>query len=115
MNVEIGTEAAQFPEKEYINGIAVAVYNSTTAKKGNPAFNPRSVKMSLTQNCLRLTIPGFPYNLLPVSCGDIGFKKILDLVLAWKSGLKVPLLPLGRFCSLQTILPSDLVGCDSPL
>jgi hypothetical protein len=25
MNGEIGTEAAQFPEKEYINGIAVAV------------------------------------------------------------------------------------------
>jgi hypothetical protein len=27
MNVKIGAEAAQFPEKEYINGIAVAVYN----------------------------------------------------------------------------------------
>ncbi len=26
MNVENGTEAAQFPEKEYINGIAVAVH-----------------------------------------------------------------------------------------
>ncbi len=26
MNVEIGTEAAQFPKKEYINGIFVAVY-----------------------------------------------------------------------------------------
>ncbi len=26
MNVEIRTEAAQFPEKEYINGIAVAVH-----------------------------------------------------------------------------------------
>jgi hypothetical protein len=26
MNVEIGTEAATFPEKEYINGIFVAVY-----------------------------------------------------------------------------------------
>jgi hypothetical protein len=25
MNVEIGAEAAQFPEKEYINGTAVAV------------------------------------------------------------------------------------------
>jgi hypothetical protein len=25
MNVEIGTEAMLFPEKEYINGIAVAV------------------------------------------------------------------------------------------
>ncbi len=28
MNVEIGAEAAQFPEKEYINGIAVAVQYS---------------------------------------------------------------------------------------
>jgi hypothetical protein len=26
MNVEIGTEAAQFPEKEYIDGIFVAVW-----------------------------------------------------------------------------------------
>jgi hypothetical protein len=25
MNVEIGTEAAQFPEKKYINGIFVAM------------------------------------------------------------------------------------------
>jgi hypothetical protein len=25
MNVEIGTEATQFPEKEYINGIFLAV------------------------------------------------------------------------------------------
>jgi hypothetical protein len=28
MNVEIGAEAAQFPEKEYINGIAVAVWGA---------------------------------------------------------------------------------------
>jgi hypothetical protein len=28
MNMEIGTEAAQFPEKEYINGIFLAVYCS---------------------------------------------------------------------------------------
>ncbi len=26
MNVEIGAEATQFPKKEYINGIFVAVY-----------------------------------------------------------------------------------------
>jgi hypothetical protein len=26
MNVEIGAEAALFPEKEYINGIAVAMH-----------------------------------------------------------------------------------------
>jgi hypothetical protein len=30
MNVEIGTESAQFPEKEYVNGIFVAVH-----KKGS--------------------------------------------------------------------------------
>jgi hypothetical protein len=28
MNVEIGTEAAQFPEKECTNGIFLAVYKS---------------------------------------------------------------------------------------
>jgi hypothetical protein len=32
MNVEIGAEAALFPEKEYINGIAVAVYNVNNLK-----------------------------------------------------------------------------------
>jgi hypothetical protein len=73
------------------------------------------IQASLSLNCLKLTIPGFPYNCLPVSCGDIGFKKSLGLVLAWKSALKVPLLPLRRYCPLQTILLSDLVGCDSPL
>jgi hypothetical protein len=26
MNVEIGAEAAQFPKKEYLNGLAVAVW-----------------------------------------------------------------------------------------
>jgi hypothetical protein len=30
MNVEIGAEAALFPEKEYINGIAVAVHINPT-------------------------------------------------------------------------------------
>jgi hypothetical protein len=56
------------------------------------------------------------YNCLPVSSGDIGFlTKILGLLLAWKSGLKVLFLPLGRFCPQQTILLSDQVECDSPL
>ncbi len=30
MNGEIGTEAAQFPEKEYTNGIFLAVYISVS-------------------------------------------------------------------------------------
>ncbi len=35
MNMEIGTEAPQFPENEYINGIFVAVYGPSlqTASK----------------------------------------------------------------------------------
>ncbi len=32
MNVEIVTEAAQFPEKEYINGIFIAVHEQTMHK-----------------------------------------------------------------------------------
>ncbi len=36
MNVEIGTEAVQFPEKEYINGIFVAVCDiSLKLRAGN--------------------------------------------------------------------------------
>jgi hypothetical protein len=35
MNVEIGAEATQFPEKEYVNGIAVEVQILTTTW---PAF-----------------------------------------------------------------------------
>jgi hypothetical protein len=34
--VEIGTEAAQFPEKEYINGIFLAVHDKNLLK----AFTP---------------------------------------------------------------------------
>jgi hypothetical protein len=39
MNVEIGAEAAQFPEKEYINGITVAVWQ--TKKLGIWRFSIR--------------------------------------------------------------------------
>ncbi len=84
------------------------------SSEGSPAlavFRPHLLSL----NCFKLTIPGFPHNCVPVSCGDIGFKKILGLVVSWKSGIKVPFLPLGRSCPLQNILLSDLVGCDSPL
>jgi hypothetical protein len=36
MNVEIGAEAAQFPEKEYINGIAVVVCVSAMMRVNLP-------------------------------------------------------------------------------
>ncbi len=35
--------------------------------------------------------------------------------MAWKSGLKVPLLPLGPSYPLQTILLGDLFGCGGQL
>ncbi len=36
MNVEIGTEAAEFPEKEYISGIFVAVHGLSANAIGRP-------------------------------------------------------------------------------
>jgi hypothetical protein len=56
-------------------------------------------------------IHGFPYNLHPVSCGDIGFLK-QRLIFGLKSGPKAP---IGPSCPLPTILLSDLIGCGSPL
>jgi hypothetical protein len=38
MNVEIGAEAALFPEKEYINGIFVAVQLRAQRKKNPKIF-----------------------------------------------------------------------------
>ncbi len=44
MNVEIGAEAAQFPEKEYINGIVVAVYDvEKTVRQHNSRLQNDSV------------------------------------------------------------------------
>jgi hypothetical protein len=40
MNVEIGTEAAQVPEKEYTNGIFVAVYFSQASTPSPPLHLP---------------------------------------------------------------------------
>jgi hypothetical protein len=37
MNVEIGAEAALFPEKEYINGIFVAVWLAREVERPSPS------------------------------------------------------------------------------
>ncbi len=47
MNVEIGAEAAQFPEKKYINGIAVAVHLCFLS---NLIIQPRKNSRSMRQN-----------------------------------------------------------------
>jgi hypothetical protein len=73
--------------------------------EGSPALAVFQASLSL--NCVKLTIPGFPHNCLLVSCGDIGFKKKPRSNIGLE--IKVPFLPLGRSCPLQTILLSDLV------
>ncbi len=77
------------------------------SSEGSPAL--AGVKTLLTQNCLKLTIPGFLYNLLPVSCGDIGFKK--------NPRSSIDLESKSAFTAFRELLPSAnyLVGCDSPL
>ncbi len=44
MNVEIGTEAALFPEKEYMSGIFVAVHSYHHAKIRNGYLEAREEK-----------------------------------------------------------------------
>jgi hypothetical protein len=52
MNVEIGAEAALFPEKEYIKGIFVAVYRTF----GFPLFPGHSGSISLSDLAKRIQI-----------------------------------------------------------
>ncbi len=62
MNVKIGTEAAQFPEKEYINGIFVAVhggqlylmFDQKWSRLGkNTLIDPNNTKMGHSSRFLR--------------------------------------------------------------
>jgi hypothetical protein len=74
---------------------------------------PRSVQTSLSQNCLKLTIPRFPHILLLVSW--LIRKKCIGQVLAWKSASNCHF-AFKASCPLQTIPLSDfLVGHSSPL
>ncbi len=50
MNVEIRTEAAQFPEKEYINGIFLAVTAQWPAAAGIKK-HPDTVKATAETKC----------------------------------------------------------------
>jgi hypothetical protein len=54
MNVEIGTEAAQFPEMEYINGIIVAVHSlCVKVKVLDTQYHRAEVGMELTKKDLQ--------------------------------------------------------------
>jgi hypothetical protein len=35
---------------------------------------PSCIQASLSLNCIQLSIPGYPQNCLPVSCGDIVYR-----------------------------------------
>jgi hypothetical protein len=57
MNVEIGAEAALFPEREYINGIAVAVQDTNISYPGQRFFNvPYRAVHFLSSICSECTV-----------------------------------------------------------
>jgi hypothetical protein len=59
MNVEIGTEAAQFPEKKYINGIFVAVQVATYSGIPLPLSSQGAADISGDGQLLyRIFLPG---------------------------------------------------------
>ncbi len=64
---------------------------------------PCRVQTSLTQNCLKLAIPGFPYNILPLSCGagDICFFKNPRSGIGLEIGLQ------SVVAAFTTLLPSE--------
>jgi hypothetical protein len=50
MNVEIGAEAALFPEKEYINGIAVAVWVNCLQLYEFPEYSKKTLECTKNRN-----------------------------------------------------------------
>ncbi len=58
--MEIGTEAAQFPEKEFLNGISLAVYSSTSSNfwwRSSTVFPPNKFS---NDACLYLCSSRYP-------------------------------------------------------
>jgi hypothetical protein len=99
--------------------LLVPNYSCVLLRLFNPFFFiwglscPSSIQASISLNCLKLWI--FTQLSSSILWWHWLFTKNPRSLLAWKSGLKVPFLALGRSCPLKTILLSDLVGCDSPL
>jgi hypothetical protein len=68
MNVEIGAEAALFPEKKYINGIAIAVHMlhctladlTKTGQTPNVAFLKMISFLVKMARCMCMFTPAFP-------------------------------------------------------
>ncbi len=50
MNVEIGAEAAQFPEKEYISGIFFAVWDSNHLVHNFRNMRPQHIALAFTRS-----------------------------------------------------------------
>ncbi len=92
MNVEIGTEAALFPEKEHINGIAFAV-SLQHFSMGNPQSN------ELTRGTTELV-----QHFRSQRGVDIGARALLDINLA--ISLAYPSWKEGVFHSFKWFLPA---------
>ncbi len=61
MNVEIGAEAALFPEKEIINGIAVAVHRRLFTSINNQLEDQQAVVIGKNQmSTLWVSDPSYP-------------------------------------------------------
>jgi hypothetical protein len=66
MNVELGAEAALFPEKEYINGIAVAVQRCNGTNAG-----PGCLEVSMGWPCISLPWGGWQCSHCKIKLGGM--------------------------------------------
>ncbi len=85
---------------EFLSGSVLSLNNVNPFLFSRGLSSPSSVQTSLTQNCLKLTLPGFPHNLLPVSFGDIGLIKTPG------SSIGLEIRPQRAFTAFRALLPS---------
>jgi hypothetical protein len=91
-----------------ISSMHLTMFNCSYSFRG--LFCPLSVQISLTQNCLKLSISGFPYNLLPVSCEDIDFKKKIGSSIDLENRLQCAFYVFGSSCYMWQPT-ADSHGC----
>jgi hypothetical protein len=119
MNVEIGTEAAQFPEKEYINGISLAVKygRAILIIKRYEILRSSRVAIHLTVNAKvqQSNSPGFYLSILRHSrIRGTTDEAMLNKILMYKSKKSIPLNSyINLVLKSQSIL--YLTGCQSTL
>ncbi len=90
-------------------GLTLTLSYSPEGSPATAVFRPHFLASVLSKHLLNFFTSSFMYLVVTFAL------RTADKFLAWKSGHKVPLLPIGPSCPPQAILLGDLVWCGSLL